>query len=188
MQTKLRQELLEHSRDTDPTWDQFVNGFPYLEAVVCEVMRHHPPVHETMRQVCLLQFTAHLSHHGLSSPGQATTDDILPLSTGLLSASGEIIDRVPIAKGTLVVIPFRSVNRSAAIWGPDSKEFIPERWLDDKVDAGKAKEISGHKHTLTFGNGPRNCLGRTFALAEIKVIKILCGAKLGCPSLTGVWN
>jgi len=52
-------------------------------------------------------------------------------------------------------------------WGTNAKEFEPERWLDDNDDA-PAKHISGHRHILTFSDGPRICLGRHFALAEFK--------------------
>ena len=34
---------------------------------------------------------------------------------------------------------------------------------------GKAKEIVGHRHILTFSDGPRTCLGKGFALANFKV-------------------
>jgi len=36
-------------------------------------------------------------------------------------------------------------------------------------DDERWQEISGYRHLLTFGDGPRVCLGRGFALAEIKV-------------------
>ena len=48
-QVKLRNELLEHG--SDPTYDQLANGFPYLDAVVHEVLRMHAPVRETTRMV-----------------------------------------------------------------------------------------------------------------------------------------
>ena len=51
IQTKLRNELLEH--DSDPTYDQLANGLPFLDAVVHEVLRIHAPVRETTRVVRL---------------------------------------------------------------------------------------------------------------------------------------
>ena len=38
----------------------------------------------------------------------------------------------------------------------------------------KAKEIVGHKHILTFSDGPRTCLGKGFALANFKVCLLFC--------------
>ena len=49
VQTKLQDELLEH--DADPTYDQLSSGLPYLNAVVHEILRVHPPVVGTVRVV-----------------------------------------------------------------------------------------------------------------------------------------
>jgi hypothetical protein len=38
---------------TDPTWEQITSGLPYLDAVVHEVLRLHPPVTETTRVVSI---------------------------------------------------------------------------------------------------------------------------------------
>jgi len=80
-------------------------------------------------------------------------------------------DSISIAKGSLMVISIRAINRSLAIWGPDAKEFKPDRWLTEDGISGKAKEVQGHRHLLTFVDGPRTCLGKDFAIAEFKVIE-----------------
>ncbi|KAG0695671.1 cytochrome P450, partial [Suillus ampliporus] len=79
-------------------------------------------------------------------------------------------DRISVAKGTLISISARVINRSFAIWGPDTKQFKPERWLAEEGISGKAKEVQGHRHLLTFVDGLRMCLGKYFAIAEFKVI------------------
>ena len=92
------------------------------------------------------------------------------MSTPVKTASGETIDSLRIARGATVSIPIRGVNRSTSIWGPDAKEFVPERWLDDEKGlTPKAKEVQGYHHLLSFVDGPRTCLGRSFAIAEFKV-------------------
>ena len=68
-------------------------------------------------------------------------DDVLPLSTPVQKLSGETVDRVSITTGTSVTVPIRCVNRCVEIWGPDAKEFIPERWLDESGLTAKSKEI-----------------------------------------------
>ncbi|KAL6310284.1 cytochrome P450 [Sparassis latifolia] len=68
-----------------------------------------------------------------------------------------------------VVVPMDWMNRSTAIWGPDAKEFIPERQSQNLPM--EAQDIQGHRHLLTFLDGPRICLGRAFALAEFKLCK-----------------
>ncbi|KAJ7124543.1 cytochrome P450 [Mycena epipterygia] len=144
-QDKLRKELGRFGNN-DPTWDQLVSDLPYLDATVLEVLRLHPPVTETLRV--------------------AQCDDIIPLGTPIVTPSGETISSIVIAKGSGVTAPIRCVNRSEALWGPDAKEFKPERWFEDITV--RAKELQGHRHLLTFHDGPRTCLGKSFALAEFK--------------------
>lgn len=105
--------------------------------------------------------------------GRATQDDVIPLSEPIHTKSGELVDSVTVVKGTLVSIFMESINCSVAIWGEDSKVFRPGRWLKDAHGQNgvpaKAKEIHGHRHLLSFADGPKSCIGKTFALAELKV-------------------
>lgn len=82
---------------------------------------------------------------------------------------GTVVDRVTIAKGQLVTAPIHCMNRAEAVWGSDAKEFVPGRWLVEDGLPKKAQEIQGHRHLLTFVDGPCICLGRGFALAEFKM-------------------
>ena len=49
IQSKLREELLTFG--ADPTFDQLNNSLPYLDAMVNETLRVHPPVLEITRVV-----------------------------------------------------------------------------------------------------------------------------------------
>ncbi|KAG2039489.1 cytochrome P450 [Suillus americanus] len=146
--TSLREELF--ALGTDPTYDQFKANLPYLDAVVHEILRLHPPVGEFTRL--------------------AAADDVIPLSEPVRTESGKMTDSISIAKGTLITIPVATINRSSAIWGPDAKEFKPDRWLTEDGISGKAKEVQGHRHLLTFVDGPRTCLGKDFAITEFKTV------------------
>ncbi|KAH7921980.1 cytochrome P450 [Leucogyrophana mollusca] len=148
-QDKLREELMQLGR-TDPTWDQLTSGLPYLDAVVHEILRLHPPITGMSRL--------------------AADDDVIPLSEPIQTASGQVVDRISVAKGTLISIPMLSINRSLALWGSDAKDFKPERWVHEDGISEKAKEIQGHRHLLTFIDGPRTCLGKGFAVAEFKAV------------------
>ncbi|KAF8173850.1 cytochrome P450 [Mycena galopus ATCC 62051] len=150
MQDKLRTELLTKFGGGDPTWDQLssTSDLPYLDAIVLEVLRMHPALPKT--------------------PRLASQDDVIPLGTPIVTPSGETISSITVAKGTVIVEPIRAINRSEALWGPDAKEFKPERWFED-IPVG-AREIQGYRHLLTFHDGPRTCLGKAFALAEFKAV------------------
>jgi cytochrome P450 len=69
-----------------------------------------------------------------------------------------------VPRGTTVVICPWAVNTSTHLWGPDAREFKPERWLGQgKANTGGAE--SNYAIT-TFLHGPRSCIGKDFAKAE----------------------
>jgi cytochrome P450 len=84
--------------------------------------------------------------------------------------TGEIVNKLSVAAGTIVTVPIQAINRSKLIWGEDALEFRPERWLNGEAGIPKlAKQFQGFHHLLTFVDGQRTCLGKTFAVTEIKV-------------------
>ncbi|KAI0352523.1 cytochrome P450 [Trametes cingulata] len=151
-QVRLREELKEQFPNSDPTWEQLTNGagLHYLDAVVHEILRLHPPLAVTSRV--------------------AAKDDVIPLSQPLRLPNGEVTDHVAIPAGQHITVPITSINISTAFWGADAREFRPERWLTEEGIPKKAQEVQGHRHLLTFVDGPRMCLGRGFALAEFKAV------------------
>ena len=101
-------------------------------------------------------------------------DDTIPLTHPIRTASGILVDKIFVAKGAFIRIPIAGVNKSETLWGPDAAKFDPGRWLVSDGESkstmtGRMEEIKGYKHLLTFGNGPRMCIGKNFALLEIKV-------------------
>ncbi|KAK4766152.1 hypothetical protein SAY87_007794 [Trapa incisa] len=72
-------------------------------------------------------------------------------------------DGTVLKKGTKVLYVIYAMGRMEAIWGPDCKEFKPERWLRD----GRFMSESAYKFTA-FNGGPRLCLGRDFAYYQMK--------------------
>ncbi|KAG2339037.1 cytochrome P450 [Suillus weaverae] len=148
-QTKLRDECLEFG--STPSYDDLTNKLPYLDAVVNEVLRLHAPLKEI--------------------PRSATQEDVIPLSEPMRTAAGNFTESVCIPKGTVVVIPLAALNCSVSMWGPDAKTFKPSRWFEGDEDTHEAREaLHGYRHLMTFGDGARMCLGRLFALTEIKAV------------------
>lgn len=97
----------------------------------------------------------------------------MPLIEPVTTASGESVNQLQVGAGTPFIVPIRAINRSEKFWGPDAKEFKPERWLDQESGlTDKSKELPGYHHLLTFIDGPRICLGKLFAVAEFKVRKL----------------
>lgn len=79
---------------------------------------------------------------------------------------GSIICGEHIAGGTIVNISPFAAFRSPTNF-KDSTKFVPERWLPEGQDkyGGDKKKVSN-----PFGMGPRGCLGKSLAYAEMKVI------------------
>ncbi|KAF8999386.1 cytochrome P450 [Cyathus striatus] len=88
----------------------------------------------------------------------ADEDDVLPLSQPILNNAREMVTQVPITKGQLVIIPLRGLNCA--------EKFNPTRWLDS---SNKNEDLELNKRVLSFGDGPRICLGKAFTLTQMKV-------------------
>ncbi|KAJ7496540.1 cytochrome P450 [Mycena latifolia] len=145
-QTRLREELLKVETD-NPTMDQ-LNELPYLDSVVRETLRLHAPVPATSRI--------------------ATQDDVVPLDMPFTDVHGTVHETLKVNKGQTIIIPILAMNRSSVIWGPDSMEFIPERWESQTPISNSIPGVWGHM--LSFLGGPRACIGYRFSLAEMKAL------------------
>ncbi|KAI0007136.1 cytochrome P450 [Xylariaceae sp. FL0662B] len=62
-------------------------------------------------------------------------------------------------KGTIVSQTLHTVHHNETVW-PEADKFIPERWLN-----GDPKELD--KFFVTFGKGPRSCLGSNITYLEM---------------------
>ena len=112
---------------------------------------------------------------------QAACEDVIQLQGPVPTVSGEVVNQITIGAGSSIIIPIKAVNLSEAIWGPDAKEFKPERWLEDEIGlTPKSKEMPGYHHLLSFIDGPRTCLGKQFAVAEFKVCACLFSESPSC--------
>ncbi|KAJ7815964.1 cytochrome P450 [Mycena olivaceomarginata] len=142
IQDTLRNELRQVSGTFE--YSKIVK-LPYLHAVVDETLRLHPPIGSTSRV--------------------AVEDDIIPLSSPILTRSGETVASIHVAKGTVVTAPIQYINTSETLWGAGAMKFDPGRWWQDKSN----DDFPGNRH-LAFGDGPRACIGADFSLALIKVV------------------
>lgn len=68
---------------------------------------------------------------------------------------------VHIPKGVNIYIPVSTMHLDPNLWGPDVKEFNPERFSNAQPQL--------HSY-LPFGAGARTCLGQGFAMAELKTL------------------
>lgn len=118
-----------------------LGGLPYLNAVVSEVLRFHS-INTLLWRECVDR--------------------------------SAVIAGVPIPVGTAVVWSPWAMNRDPKHWGPTARRFDPDRWLIAQSadgSAGSSSSSSGgadHPYSLlTFGAGPRACMGEQYARDEM---------------------
>ena len=68
-------------------------------------------------------------------------------------------------KDLSVLIPVYSLHHDPKYWD-EPEEFRPERFLP-----GNKESINPFTY-LPFGEGPRNCIGKRFALLEVKLVLV----------------
>jgi len=66
-----------------------------------------------------------------------------------------------IPKGLSIWIPVLAIHHSEELWGKDVNEFNPNRFATKSFSPGRF---------IPFAAGPRNCVGQSFAMMEVKII------------------
>ncbi|GAW13413.1 hypothetical protein ANO14919_027980 [Xylariales sp. No.14919] len=83
----------------------------------------------------------------------------------IIPAGGAVVNGEFLPAGSSVSIPIYAISNSPLNW-TEPEKFIPERWTgEDARFAGDKRESS-----QPFSYGPRNCLGRNMAYAEMKLV------------------
>ncbi|KAL9577458.1 MAG: hypothetical protein Q9212_006352 [Teloschistes hypoglaucus] len=65
---------------------------------------------------------------------------------------GALVDGIDLAPGVIVHTSAYLLNRHRSVWGPDGRDFNPQRWL-----SGQHQGLE--KHMTSFYRGARQCLG-----------------------------
>ncbi|KZZ98738.1 Cytochrome P450 [Moelleriella libera RCEF 2490] len=84
-------------------------------------------------------------------------------------ARDTVIQGQAIPKGTTIMLAAWGTNLDCKLWGPDAKDFRPERWLSSPTGGADSNYA-----LLTFLHGPRGCIGTTFSRAELACLVAAC--------------
>ncbi|KAI1398661.1 cytochrome P450 monooxygenase [Hypoxylon fuscum] len=145
---KLRSEISQVDESVAPLTRSDLNRLTYLQNVMKEVLRLHPPVPLISRT--------------------ALRDTMLPTSGGEDGTSPILVP-----KGMSVLYSAYCIQRRPDIYGMDAEMFRPERWNEEPLCSRDA--IHRGWTFLPFGGGPRTCLGMDFSLTEgaYAIVRIL---------------
>ncbi|PPQ69083.1 hypothetical protein CVT26_003558 [Gymnopilus dilepis] len=150
-QHKLRQELRKAKEDNngqDVGHDELVS-LPYLDAVCRETLRLYSPVTSHMRVT--------------------RQDAVLPLPQPIKGINGKDIHELPLPKGTEIHLGVLNSNIDPELWGRDSEEWKPDRWLNPLPEALVDARI--HRDLFALDDFPRS--GFKFSQLEMKVVLAL---------------
>ena len=136
-QTRLRTEVRKAKKQyaseqgLDDDW-QRVNlpydvlvSLPFLDAVVRETLRVHPPTN-MIHRTC-------------------TKDTVLPLQWPVRSMTGEEVTTIHVPAGTNIIMSILGANHEKRVWGEDASEWRPERWLNangERIGHGKNLDLA----------------------------------------------
>lgn len=96
------------------------------------------------------------------------TDVVVPLQRPIKGNSGKTHHSVHVPANTDVCVGIIGANKDRAIWGEDADEWKPSRWLHEMP--GAVQDLPGiYSNMLTFGTGPRSCIGLKFAELEMSM-------------------
>jgi len=90
----------------------------------------------------------------------------VPINSRLALAEDILPDGTYVGKGWFADYSAYAMGRMEKLWGPDCKEFKPERWL---YDDGVFQPSDQYKFPV-FHCGPRMCLGKEMAYVQMKSI------------------
>ncbi|MCO5613605.1 hypothetical protein L7F22_067882 [Adiantum nelumboides] len=120
-------------------FDALSKQCPYLNAVINETLRLHPPVASGVQR---------------EVPASSSKGEIVQLRGG---------KSVILPPGTAVSIPTTFIQRDPRNFSPSPNEFRPERWIEKEKET--AFNISAF---IPFGYGPSGCIGKQLAYMEIR--------------------
>lgn len=112
---------------------------------------HYPVLNSVILETLRLHPPILENHHQASETISVPLLDPIP---------GSSSSQLVIPKGTVLLIPVNVLQTDPEIWGEDAHLFRPERW----------QNLKGGRNLFAFSDGPRQCIGKRFALNEIKAL------------------
>lgn len=144
----VQEKIVNEIKEVTGTEGDSTNIDDFVTSITEEVLEKMHYLHSALTETLRL-------YPSVPMDGQcAETDDILP-------------DGYKVKKGDDVNYMAYAMGRMTHIWGEDTEEFRPERWLKN----GIFQPESPFKF-IAFHGGPRICLGKDFAYRQMKIVSM----------------
>ncbi|XP_040385952.1 alkane hydroxylase MAH1-like [Oryza brachyantha] len=176
--------LMVAGRDTTSsalTWFFWLlSKHPDVEARILAELRAHPPSstgaggHRTAAELKRLVYL----HAALSESLRLYPP--VPFEHKAAVRPDTLPSGVAVGPTRRVIVSLYSMGRMEAVWGKDCEEFRPERWL---TPAGRFQHERSCKFAA-FNVGPRTCLGRDLAFAQMKAVVAAVVPRFGVTAAT----
>ncbi|PPQ75940.1 hypothetical protein CVT26_006346, partial [Gymnopilus dilepis] len=121
------------------SYGEILGSMKYLNSVINETLRLFPSVPTDLQR----------------APEKGTSSKVLQ------SEDTTII----LPEGNSIIVPPYTLHRDPRYFSPRPEAFIPERWLASPTDE---KYTTTRDMYIPFSMGPSNCVGRSFALLEMR--------------------
>jgi len=96
-------------------------------------------------------YSTHSTKTDKGSWSQWPKDTVVPLYTPITGVDEREMHEIVISKGTTVIVSIINYNQDPTLWGPDSYEWKPERWLSPLLDTIKESPAAGvYSHLYTI--------------------------------------
>ncbi|KAG7094238.1 hypothetical protein E1B28_007843 [Marasmius oreades] len=82
-----------------------------------------------------------------------------------LGSGGKAVGSIFVPEGTPVMIPPYVLHRDPRYFSPNPEEFLPDRWITEDKSV-----VTNRDAFLAFSTGPMNCVGKSLALLELRVV------------------
>lgn len=160
IQEDLRKEVKEMLKDyPDPGYAE-LESLKLLNNFCKEVFRMYAPC------TCHHPSPCRTTHYAMLTAGTI----ISAISTTRTTTTPIVICNTPIPAGITINLIPATIHRNTQIWGPDADVFRPSRWEESTSEVGGRHIDSLALATFIFG--PRVCIGRAFAILEMKAILV----------------
>ena len=142
-QERSRTELASYATREHGGGEQHLQGMsPVLTAVIKETLRLRPPFPRGFPR------------------------DVAPGAKVLIPGVGELL-----SSGTMVSSSSYVIGRSQEVWGVDTAQWRPERWLKEEYEAARGEITDNQRDVddgfVVFGKGARGCIGKELAMMII---------------------